>query len=411
MDEVDRSEFEEWLVHYVERFGYYDFQFREKGGSGVVYGFRDGDTNMRIVVKVVPLRRPGDGEGDYDKRRSEIMHEASLLRKYGFQRIQLEHGYDRDTRLVGLSPSRSPTDDLYESESEGSEESEESDHGDETLENEGVLIKTVRCALTGNGGFCCCGHVDDGNGVCRRCKMADSDHFYGKAPIAIMVMEYRGLELFDYAIIRLARVRHAPRRFDIISGIITSLIYRLFELWEDGYVHRDLKLENIAIDDNVTYDAILCGKGGFVVSLIDFGSVRSHDFASRMEEPPISSLSGTPHAFNIPWEQHLIRRPGGFVDSPRHDMIRVDMECLAILIEKLLQLCKLEVPDWRLWDPEGGIEGSWMGIYDDAKIAHIISVLRSDCSSPRKIVLLKNILEGAFGIDIPDTATSGVIHA
>eukprot|EP01028_Stygiella_incarcerata_P013389 TRINITY_DN82236_c0_g1_i1.p1 TRINITY_DN82236_c0_g1~~TRINITY_DN82236_c0_g1_i1.p1 ORF type:complete len:381 (-),score=105.63 TRINITY_DN82236_c0_g1_i1:214-1356(-) len=248
------------------------------------------------VLKVVPMCRPGDGEKDATYRTMSIELEVKLLEYF--------------KHLCSDTPSQT---------------------------DESSFTMTPR------GSICCEEFVprDDMVTTCKWCGLKNEDHVRVESTLMLLKMKDRGMSLEEFV----GSVRDAMNSsnkfsemqlYEFVDGIISCVLTELFAMWDAGYAHRNLTMENVVINDLFRIDQIAVGKSDIEAHILGFGSARSLDFRERMQEPPMESLSGSPELFRFPSEMALLEREDDFIDSAEIDLRVIDIECVKLLMDILL---------------------------------------------------------------------------
>jgi hypothetical protein len=283
-------------------------RYKKSGMNGIVFQICPSYQHVfDKVVKVFPLVRPGDGEGtDMSEERKaktaelrwkSVQQEANLLSVFGH-----------------------------------------------TDGNKPIQSDPVSYSMTPVGHICCNEFIPQGEGdsvTCLRCGLKDEDHIMTNGSVALLTMYDRGVTLCDF-------LEHAQQLlstsmsfvdrqlYEIVDGIIACVLTELIKMWELGFAHRNLTMENVVVNDLFTLEQISIGKSDVEAHIVGFGSTRSINFESRQEELPITSPSGSPEIFQIPFEMALFETKDGFKDSPDTNLIAVDMACVGYLLETLM---------------------------------------------------------------------------
>jgi len=366
--------FEAWLTSLLRRHKFHKLEYVQNGGHGVVYRCRDWYTDAQVVIKVIPLSRPcipSDMVVDtsdvhameelekaqvervnaqVERTKAEVEHEQHLLAKFGFESFAMRRactkGLSLDAEDGTSVPERGENLEFYD---------------------DGIV---VNAAMTSSD-FCCFGHVDDGEDRCVRCRQRAGNHIPGLYPVVLMMIDYRGVELYEF--MRTLAVNPSQfRRNEIAFSIISASIGAIIVLWDHGYAHRDIKAENIAVDDDLHFNDFAVGNIDTAVSLIDFGTVRSIDWERRQLEPMMDELSPSFRTYGK--GTHRSQLHPFFKDGPDVDLIHADVQSIRGLIKHIVTSCRLSAPIIHTSDiPPRDI--SWMGIRPEYKIGRIIGII------------------------------------
>eukprot|EP01028_Stygiella_incarcerata_P012025 TRINITY_DN7219_c0_g1_i1.p1 TRINITY_DN7219_c0_g1~~TRINITY_DN7219_c0_g1_i1.p1 ORF type:complete len:431 (+),score=102.05 TRINITY_DN7219_c0_g1_i1:88-1380(+) len=298
---------EAFLSDLIRPYGFENVEHVSNGGSAIVFRCKHTTDEMEeyySILKVIPLRR-------------------CVVDMDGRRRSRLEEGEEAERLLNSV---------MFEAELL-------TNFHYLILPSDGIHLHiptySIRFHSTPSPGFCCHGFIGEGRMRCRRCSFERQDHIFGVYPCKILMIDYRGIDLHKFALNLnevfekdyLDEKEIALRRvFEISYEVVRGVIEEVMLLWDEGYAHGDLRLENIAADDRVTVEDQYFGKRGVIVNLIDLGWTRSIDYVKRRKEPP---LLGGP-------------------DFPGRDLIAEDLRMLwdseneSSVINRYLKLTGLE---------------------------------------------------------------------
>eukprot|EP01028_Stygiella_incarcerata_P009625 TRINITY_DN46073_c0_g1_i1.p1 TRINITY_DN46073_c0_g1~~TRINITY_DN46073_c0_g1_i1.p1 ORF type:complete len:308 (-),score=87.58 TRINITY_DN46073_c0_g1_i1:846-1769(-) len=224
------------LARFLGEYGYHKLTYRRNGGNGIVFRCELVSDGSPLIVKAIPLQRPHDEnpKEKEEERHREVELESSMLHRLGFRdfgtltrprlarttstpsiELRIEH-------IKCVTTPAGPHD-------ENPKEKEEERHREVELESSmlhrlgfrdfGTLtrprlarttstpsielrIEHIKCVTTPAGHFCCYQFKETPtkDGKCEECGWESMYHIKGVYPFALIAMDYRGVELYEFAL-------------------------------------------------------------------------------------------------------------------------------------------------------------------------------------------------------------------